>query len=122
MADQSTGTALDGVKLYYGFGEMVCKATVRSMGLQQLLNYPKEFKFDLVLYDYTIGPCLLGFLHRFGYPPLIALTAYPNPPGTVDVSGGHNHFAYIPFSTFAQDGEMNFFRRLQNLYIYAYDY
>lgn len=121
LTDQDNGV-IAGIKLYYAFSLMSCRASIESNGFKQLLNYPADFKFDLVLHEYTVGPCLLGFMHRFHSPPMIAVSPYPNPPGTVDVVGGHNHFAYIPFSIFPQDSDMTFVRRLQNLFIYAYDY
>lgn len=48
----------------------------RSQGLKVLLNYPDSFKVDLIIYDYTLGPCVLGFLHKFNYPPVVGVTAF----------------------------------------------
>lgn len=67
---------------------------LESNGLQTILDYPDDFKFDLVLHDYTIGPCVLPLIHKFKYPPLIATTAFDNPPYRIHWIGGHNYPAY----------------------------
>lgn len=87
-----------------------------------MLNYPDNFKFDLILYDFTLGPCILGFLHKFNYPPMIGLTAFNIPSYTVEIVGGHIQYAYIPYFALNYDMDMNFFQRIHNIYIYAYDY
>lgn len=120
LADE---TPLESVYTVYAFAEAACAGIVHrsSRGLQTLLDYPDDFHFDLVLYDYTLGPCILGFLHKFKYPPLVGFTAYNNPSYTVDVIGGHNYFSYIPFCTSKYDSEMNLWQRAYNLYMYAVD-
>lgn len=87
-----------------------------------MLNYPDNFKFDLVIYDYTMGPCILGFLHRFNYPPLVSVTAFNNPTYTTEIVGGHNYYAYIPYCSLNYDTNMNFGERLINLFTHLYDY
>lgn len=87
-----------------------------------MLQYPDNFKVDLILYDFTLGPCVLGFLHKFNYPPVVGITAYNNPAYTVEIVGGHNYYAYIPYCSLHYDSNMNFFQRLHNLYIHLYDY
>lgn len=86
------------------------------------MAYPDDFKFDLILYDFTLGPCTLGFLHKFNYPPVVGITAYNNPPYTIEILGGHNFYAYIPYCSLNYDSNMSFWQRLHNLYIHAYDY
>lgn len=60
---------------------------LQSRGVQTLLDYPKDFKFDLVLRDWLISPALNGFLHRFNYPPTIAITAYGSIYSTIKNAG-----------------------------------
>lgn len=106
----------------YEFSIAACLGITRSNGLQTLLNYPKDFKFDLVLYDYTLGPCLIGFLHRFNYPPLVSFTAFNNPPYTSEIVGGHKYFSYRPYLTTRYSYPMTFLERAITLYMYTLDY
>lgn len=91
-------------------------------GFKQLLDYPDDFHFDLVLYDYTVGPCSLPFLHKFKYPPLISVTAYSNPAYTVQVAGGNHAYSYVPHNAFLFRSDMTLWQRIYNLFIYVEDH
>ena len=80
----------------------VCHGALMSSGLDSLLNYPKDFKFDVLIYDFTFGPCLLPLLHKFNYPPLILVSAFANPPYTTDYVGGHKYPSYMGNYTAAE--------------------
>lgn len=72
---------------------------LNSKGIDEILNYPKDFKFVAVKYDFSIGPILLPLVKHFNNPPVIASTAFVNPPYTLEYVG-HKYPAYIPqFST-----------------------
>uniref|UniRef100_A0A8D8F451 UDP-glucuronosyltransferase 2B15 n=1 Tax=Culex pipiens TaxID=7175 RepID=A0A8D8F451_CULPI len=107
---------------FYDYGMASCGGSLRSKGLKQILSYPNDFKFDLVLYDFTFGPCILGLFHKFGQPPLIGVSAFNNPPYTDDLIGGHKYPAYIPYYTLNYGSDMTFLQRLENAFIYAADY
>lgn len=94
-------------------------AGFKSNGMKTILNYPDNFKFDVVIHDYTIGPCLLFLLTKFNYPPLVGATAFLDPPYTLDLVGGHKHYAYIPFYNVNYDSDMNFRQRVTNVLLYA---
>ncbi|KAJ6634327.1 UDP-glucosyltransferase 2, partial [Pseudolycoriella hygida] len=114
--------AVESIEHIYTFSTSACEGIKRSRGLQTLLNYPKNFKFDLIVYDYTLGPCLLGFLHRFNYPVLIGATPFNNPPYTPNVVGGHNQFSYQPYLTSKFTNKMTIGERFYNLVLYAVDH
>lgn len=118
MADQKSVEAIYGV---YEWCEVNCDGILKSKGLEVIINYPDDFKFDAVIYDFTCGPCLLPLLHKFKYPPLISVTAFANPPYSFHIIGGNKYPAYVPhFSTdFSQ--YMSYFERLFNTFIYAVD-
>uniref|UniRef100_A0A182SYE6 UDP-glycosyltransferases domain-containing protein n=1 Tax=Anopheles maculatus TaxID=74869 RepID=A0A182SYE6_9DIPT len=99
----------------------MCRGALKSDGLNVILNYPDSFRFDVVLYDFGCGPCLLPLLHKFGYPPLISLTAFSNPPYSMDIVGGHKHYAYTPHFALPYSFDMSFTERLYNTYLCLWD-
>uniref|UniRef100_A0A182YE14 UDP-glucuronosyltransferase n=1 Tax=Anopheles stephensi TaxID=30069 RepID=A0A182YE14_ANOST len=54
---------------------MVCEYALSSKQLLALLNYPKNFTFQLVIHDHLAGPCLLLLVERFNFPPLVMASA-----------------------------------------------
>jgi hypothetical protein len=77
LIEMAKETSLQALWSFYAFGEFSCKAVEQSVvGLNTLLNYPDDFKFDLVLYDYTVGPCLLGLIKKFNYPTVVGVSAF----------------------------------------------
>jgi glucuronosyltransferase len=65
---------------------------------------------------------LIPLVTRFNNPPLIALTAFVNPPYTTDYVGGHKYPAYIPHYNVNYGTNMNFFQRLHNTFLYFFDW
>ena len=112
----------------FTFGSSV--GILKSQGLKHLINYPDNYKFDLIIYDYTCGSLLLGFLKQFQYPPLIGISAFLNPPSTLDLVGGHYYPGYIPFYSTNYESPMTYPERVHNhilylldtLYVYYYYY
>jgi glucuronosyltransferase len=116
-------TQIDAVDMVYTYAIGTCQGIQKSTnGLQTLMNYPKDFKFDLVLYDFTLGPCLIGFVHKFNYPPIVGFTAFNNPPYTASIVGGHNYYSYKPHLTTKYSKHMSFYERGVNLFLHALDY
>lgn len=93
-----------------------------TKGFAELLDYPDDFKFDLVVYDFTMNGCLLPFLHKFSYPPLIAVSAWSIPTYTSETVGGHQQYAYVPHNSLSNNGEeMNIFDRTMNMLIFTFE-
>lgn len=118
MAEQSSVQALLGV---YDWCEKCCDGVIASEGLDVILNYPNDFKFDAVIHDFTCGPCLLPLMHKFNYPPLISVTAFSNPPFTHHLIGGHKYPAYVPHYVLHYKQLMTFPQRFFNTFIYMID-
>ncbi|XP_059615441.1 UDP-glycosyltransferase UGT4-like [Phlebotomus argentipes] len=93
----------------------------KSKGYQQLLAYPDDFKFDLIIYDYMALPVLLGFHHKFRNPPLIGLTAFNGISPSVFFVGSSFYPAYIPFY-FGSGFRDTFFGRIENTFLNYFDY
>lgn len=116
IATQSDRTKVLGV---IEFCTVSCKVILKSSkGLNLLLNYPENFKFDLIIHDTTCGPCLLPLAHKFKNPPLVGVTPFINPPSTINVVGGHKFPAYVPHFVNNSPQIMNFIQRLHNTYLY----
>lgn len=118
MAEQKSFKAIAGV---YEWCEACCNGILKSKGLDIILNYPDNFKFDAVIYDFTCGPCLLPLIHKFNYPPLIAVSAFNNPPFTHHLVGGNKYPAFVPYYVTNYGPNMNFFERFSNMLLYATD-
>ncbi|KAL5275531.1 hypothetical protein ACFFRR_001417 [Megaselia abdita] len=114
---------LSGINIFNKICKKIGFGIQSSEGFQELLNYPNNFVFDVVLYDYTKGgPFLLGFLSKFNYPPLIGVTPFLNPPITTDLIGNYLFPGYIPHWVTDYDVIMTFTERVHNTLIYLYDY
>ena len=113
--EMSRESTLKAVFSFYAFVTKMCEGVGLSKGLDTIRNYPKSFKFDLVLHDFTCGPCMLALLPQFKYPPLVGISAYNNPHYTVDIVGGDKlGLTAKPFPLLSYDLRMNIFERLHN--------
>ncbi|XP_055841019.1 UDP-glucosyltransferase 2-like [Episyrphus balteatus] len=110
-----------GINLFNDAVLTMAEVSLDSKGFQQLLNYPDSFKFDLVIHDYTMGPFLLPFLEKFNNPPSIGMSAYHNPPITMDYMSNPYFPAYVPFPSTTFKTEMNFWQRLENTLLIIYE-
>lgn len=95
---------------------------VRTNGFQTLLNYPDGFKFDLILHDFSVGSCFLPFLHKFNYPPMIAVTAFGHPPFLIDLIGSHHYYSYVPHFLLPFNDKMTFSQRFLNFLVHIEEY
>lgn len=118
MADQRAIEALYGV---YEWCDASCDGILKSNGLDVIMNYPNDFKLDAIIYDFTCGPCLLPFLHKFKYPPLISVSAFNNPPYSLHLTGGNKYPAFVPHFSNELTQHMTFPERIFNTFIYAVD-
>lgn len=92
---------------------LIFAAVIETSGFQQLLNYPDD-AFDLIIHDFTGGPCLVPFVHKFNYAPLIIATPYSNSPFLANVIGGHQYYAYVPHTVLPYNENMTFWQRYIN--------
>lgn len=108
-----------GIIAFHEYCVNTCEGILESTGLQQLLAYPDDFVFDLVLHDFIMHPCLLGFLHKFNYPPMIAVTAF----NAISMSRnliGSQFYPYIPLP-FRIEFNPSFLGRTENFVLYLAD-
>ena len=86
-------------------------AALESKGYQDLLNYPTDFKFDLVVYDFTGSSALLGLAHKFKNPPIVAVTPYLFSWKYTMLSGSPIFPAFLPTPDFSFSQQMSFKER-----------
>ncbi|XP_055373914.1 UDP-glucosyltransferase 2-like [Condylostylus longicornis] len=99
-----------------------CKATMNSNGFVKFMKtYDRKFKFDIILYDFTCGPCLLGLLEYFNYPPLVGISAFPFPSFGNSFAGGHDHPGYITYHSALIDPVNSISDRLYNNFLYFFE-
>lgn len=91
---------------------------LKTKGFQSLLDYPDDFRFDLIVNDFTLGGCLLGFVHKFNNPPLISVTPFNHPTYLKNFIGGHHYYSYIPHVFLHYNGDMNIFQRMYNFIVH----
>ena len=99
--------------------QMVCTTILKSRGVQQLLDYPTDFKFDLIIIDATIGNCLYPLIHRFNYPATIAVSTLFQQPHLGYNFGNNLQPAYVPWYGFTYTSEMSLAQRFWN-YVVTY--
>ncbi|GAB0088541.1 hypothetical protein DMENIID0001_029950 [Sergentomyia squamirostris] len=92
-----------------------------SKGYKQLLAYPDDFQFDLIIYDFEAMPLLLGFHHKFGQPPLIGVSAFSGIAVTNAAAGSSFYPSYIPFH-FCSGFKETFCGRIKNFFLYFFDH
>ncbi|XP_049287972.1 UDP-glucuronosyltransferase 2B17-like isoform X1 [Anopheles funestus] len=119
LANQSPAKML---QLFDEFGLNLCEAAIKSEGLHFLLRYPKEFKFDLFVSDFMIGPCIPAIImHRFKDLPFIPSTPYNAPSTSAAVLGSFAYPGLVPNHVFDAPESMSFVQRVKNFYFDMYE-
>ncbi|XP_052870628.1 UDP-glycosyltransferase UGT5-like, partial [Anopheles cruzii] len=119
MANESPTTLL---KVFHELGLDLCEAAIKSEGLHSLLSYPQDFKFDLFVSDYMIGPCVSSMiLHRFKGVPYIPSAPCNAQSTAASLIGSFTYSGLIPNIVFDAPESMSFVQRVKNLYYDLYD-
>lgn len=116
---------------------------METNGFQTLLEYPDDFRVDLVVYDFTPGACLLAFMHKFKNPPLVSVTAYGNlyfnkksrfltkinwagilgnPSLINSIIGGHQYYSYVPHYYLHYENDMSIWQCLYNFVVHVIEF
>jgi glucuronosyltransferase len=112
-------TPTETFKLYADFSAQACNGAVKSKGYKQLLDYPDKFRFDLVIYDFTMGPCVLGFVHKFGNPPIVGVSPFNELDRLARTSGALIFPAFVPAHDLLYTQRMGFFERVNSVITHA---
>lgn len=106
-------------KLYAQFSEQACVGAVKSRGYKKLLEYPDTFKFDLVIYDFTMGPCVLGFVDKFGNPPIVGVSPFNELDRLARISGAITYPSFVPAHDLLYTQRMSFLERINSAITHA---
>lgn len=121
IMERSKDNPFQAVISAYKFCTLACRGCTTSKGFKLLLNYPDNFHFDLVIYDCSAGPCILGFLQKFGYPPLISVSAFGIPHYSTLIVGGYKPSSHVPHFSLTYDSRMSFIERATNFLVHNFD-
>uniref|UniRef100_A0A182X245 UDP-glucuronosyltransferase n=1 Tax=Anopheles quadriannulatus TaxID=34691 RepID=A0A182X245_ANOQN len=104
--------------LFNEFVVGVCEIVLKTEGAKRLQSYPPDFGFDLIIHDYLSGPCLAALAHhRFGKPPVVAVTAYHGLSTTLSITGAYQYSALVPNHAYDATEDMSYSQRFINLLV-----
>jgi glucuronosyltransferase len=106
---------------FYDFFRFSADAALESKGYQDLLNYPDDFKVDLVIYDFTGSSSLLGMVHKFNNPPMVSVTPYLFSGKFATISGSLLYPAFLPPPDFGVPQQMTFMQRVESSFINLFE-
>uniref|UniRef100_A0A336MEL0 CSON000515 protein n=1 Tax=Culicoides sonorensis TaxID=179676 RepID=A0A336MEL0_CULSO len=121
LIDFAKSSEWEAFEFFWHWGKVNNHLAAKSQGFQTLLNYPDTFKFDLIVMDYTMSGFLIGFLHKFRYPPVVAVTPFSVPHYFTTTFGGHRQPSYIPHHGSRFSDRMTFYERVINYIYYLVD-
>lgn len=106
-------------KLYAELSEKACIGAVNSKGYKQLLSYPDSFKFDAVIIDFTMGPCVIAFADKFKNPPIIGVSPFFELARLSRTSGSLVYPSFVPGHDLLFTQNMGFLQRLESAVTHA---
>lgn len=106
------------IMVYYEYFGLTWVMGKTSKGFQHLLDYPSDFKVDLIIIDSLSPDGFYVFAEKFGNPPLITAGGYPFPTDSAKFTGAPFYFSLIPSPMIMTMG-YGFIERLRNFIIYT---
>ncbi|XP_069693335.1 UDP-glucosyltransferase 2-like [Periplaneta americana] len=114
------GTDTGVIKIMFAWIHAVCQRELKSDGAKKLLNYPSNDQFDLIIVEAGWSECFYGFIHKFGSPPVVAISPFGLTPWMAAAFGIPENPSYIPVSILPYSTSMTFTQKLYNTYIHYY--
>lgn len=100
------------VPMYWTQDQIVLNSTA----FKTLTSYPKDFKFDLMIYDYLSAYALVSLKEHFNNPPLVAVSPYPGVGMTNVMTKGPDYFSFVPHMIM-DEVEDSFWGRLESFLV-----
>lgn len=114
----NTWSAFTNTKITYDMLSEVCEVDLGTKGFSTLMAYPKDYKFDLVLYDLPHGLCLYPLVDRFGSPPVIGVSPFQLPLAVSSEFGNNFQTSYVPYYNAELTDDMSLLQRMFNSFYY----
>lgn len=118
--DTLSQTRLETLHYLLGWCRFVCEKTLQSSAARRLLEMSKTERFDLVVVDVTVADCSYGFLHSFGNPPTVGVTAFGLPPWSHHMFGNQVNPSYVNTYDLPFTDRMTLLERAANLFYHLY--
>lgn len=119
-------SSLSVIKERYKYANFVSRKVFESKEIHHLLSYPKNFKFEAVIFDYSMATSMLAILEYFDYPPLISVSPESHPLRLSAASSAQLVPSYMPhfsMQTTSEELRENIAKRFLNGLIYqAFDW
>ncbi|XP_059611783.1 UDP-glycosyltransferase UGT5-like [Phlebotomus argentipes] len=106
----------------YNFYHFVSQKLASTEGFRRLMDYPDDFNVSAVIHDFSLGQMMLGFVEKFGNPPLISVSPFGVPPHTWSVAGEPHLAPFSPHFATGYPTEMHFGQKILNLAMHFWDW
>lgn len=113
------------IKEHHQLNNFLSWKMFETKGLRQLANYPKSFKFDAVVFDFTLGQSLLAFVEHFEFPPLISVSPLSLPSSLASASATQIFPSYISHFSITSTPAMlreKMSKRFMNMIYHTFDW
>lgn len=117
LLDMPSMSSWDVFFFFQTFLKDVENRAIASKALREVLNYPTDFMFDLIIYDYLGPVSMFALIDRFPAARLIGASAYPAIEYTDRVTKGPHFPSFSPI-LFMSEVEDTFCSRLQSFVMY----
>ncbi|KAF2885914.1 hypothetical protein ILUMI_20259, partial [Ignelater luminosus] len=108
-------SALSMMTSIYDFALFTCRYDYNTAAFKTLLDYPQDYKFDLIIFDDSVGMrCYHPLIKRFHNPPALAVTPFLLPPVISTVFGNHIYTSYNPHYNTQFTNKMSLSERIIN--------
>ena len=113
------------IKEHHQLNNFISRKLFETKGLRQLANYPRSFKFDAVVFDFTLGQSLLAFVEHFYFPPLISVSPLSLPSSLAAASSTQLFPSYISHFSYPSNPEKlraKMSERFMNMIYHTFDW
>lgn len=113
------------IKEQHQLNNFISRKLFETQGLRRLANYPRSFKFDAVVFDFTLGQSLLAFVEHFHFPPLISVSPLSLPSSLAAASSAQLFPSYISHFSFPSTPEKlqaKMSERFMNMIYHTFDW
>lgn len=117
---QAKNSFLDS-KMLYDWVRPIAQLDFETKGLAQLINYPMDYTFDLIIIDYLASQYLYPIIDRFNRPPVIAVTPLLIHHTMSPNFGGHIYPSYNSHYVTPYTNQLSFTERISNMVFVYFD-